>query len=60
VKAPASTCDDSDFVSNEIDDLREEWGNTVHSMRLNSDSVSNEIDESGMQDEKENEQRTWA
>jgi hypothetical protein len=39
-------------------DLREEHDeNVCDSMRVNSDSVSNEIDESELQDEKQYEQR---
>jgi hypothetical protein len=39
-------------------DLREELDeNAYDSMRVNSDSVSNEIDESDLQDEKQYEQR---
>jgi hypothetical protein len=38
--------------------LREEQGsNTYDLMCVNSESVSNEIDESGLQDEKHDEQR---
>jgi hypothetical protein len=41
-------------------DLREEHNeNAYDSMRVNSDSVSNEIDESDMQYEKQYEQRIW-
>jgi hypothetical protein len=39
-------------------DLREEYSNAFDSMRVNSESVSNEIDESDVQDEKHPEQRT--
>jgi hypothetical protein len=39
-------------------DLREEQNeNAFDSMRVNSESVSNEIDESDLQDEKHDEQR---
>jgi hypothetical protein len=39
-------------------DLREEHNENAHdSMRVNSDSVSNEIDESELQCEKQDEQR---
>jgi hypothetical protein len=38
-------------------DLREELANAVDSMRVNSESVSNEIDESDMQSAKHDEQR---
>jgi hypothetical protein len=41
-----------------VNDLREEQElNAYDSMRVNSDSVSNEIDESDLQDEKQCEQR---
>jgi hypothetical protein len=40
-------------------DLREEqYRNAFDSMRVNSESVSNEIDESDVQNEKHSEQRT--
>jgi hypothetical protein len=38
-------------------DLREEQLNAFDSMRVNSESVSNEIDESDLQSEKQSEQR---
>jgi hypothetical protein len=38
-------------------DLREERANAFNSMRVNSESVSNEIDESELQFEKQYEQR---
>jgi hypothetical protein len=38
-------------------DLREENVNAFDSMRVNSESVSNEIDESELHDEKHDEQR---
>jgi hypothetical protein len=38
-------------------DLREELVNAFDSMCANSESISNEIDESDVQDEKQNEQR---
>jgi hypothetical protein len=38
-------------------DLREEQTNTLDSMRVNSESISNEIDESELQYEKHDEQR---
>jgi hypothetical protein len=38
-------------------DLREERANAFDSMRVNSESVSNEIDESDLQSEKHDEQR---
>jgi hypothetical protein len=41
-------------------DLREEQKqNALDSMRTNRESASNEIDESEMQHEKHDEQRTW-
>jgi hypothetical protein len=36
-------------------DVREEWANALDSMRVNSESVSNEIDESDSQHEKHDE-----
>jgi hypothetical protein len=38
-------------------DVREENANASDSMHVNSESVSNEIDESDLQDEKHDEQR---
>jgi hypothetical protein len=38
-------------------DVREEDENASDSMRVNSESISNEIDESDLQDEKHDEQR---
>jgi hypothetical protein len=38
-------------------DLREELANALDSIRVNSESVSNEIDESDLQHEKHSEQR---
>jgi hypothetical protein len=37
--------------------LRDERANAFDSMRVNSESLSNEIDESDLQDEKDDEQR---
>jgi hypothetical protein len=38
-------------------DVREEDENALDSMRVNSESISNEIDESDLQNEKHDEQR---
>jgi hypothetical protein len=38
-------------------DVREEYANASDSMRVNSESVSNEIDESDLHNEKHDEQR---
>jgi hypothetical protein len=40
-----------------IDLRKEQYVNASDSMRVNSESVSNEIDESELQDEKHDEQR---